>query len=372
MKVVNTGNSYRIYDDSVKVFDTLPANTYSICFSRDAGFWMESRAPLCINEKVYGVHEEKVTKVMDAFKKFDRNLGVILSGDKGIGKSMFARMLAIFANNAGYPVLIADRYIPGIANYIDSIEQEVVVLFDEFDKTFGKASKEDGARLDPQTEMLSLFDGVSSGKKLFVITCNEIRELNDYLINRPGRFHYHFRFDYPTASEIMDYMKDHLNAAYHGEIHKVISFAQKTDINYDCLRSIAFELNNGIDFSTAIKDLNIMNMKDMKYRVELRFQNGESLRSDNVRLDLFDPTEDNIFWLNGNKGEMPCRVQFMSADCIYNADKAITFVDAENVRILWDDDPDGDEKVVIDRLKDVPVSILEIRRDYGRSMHYML
>ena len=372
MKVVNTGNSYRIYDDSVKVFDTLPAQVYSICFNRNAGFWLEAHTPLVINEKVYGVHEEKVVKVLDSFKRFERNLGVILSGDKGIGKSMFARMLSIYAARSGYPVLIADHYIPGIANYIDSIEQEVVILFDEFDKTFGKASKEEGARMDPQTEMLSLFDGVSSGKKLFVITCNDLHGLNDYLINRPGRFHYHFRFDYPTAEEIVDYMKDHLDAAYYGEINKVVSFAQKANINYDCLRSIAFELNNGIDFATAIKDLNIMNMQDQRYSIELKFQNGESLKLRDVRIDLFDPSFDCDFWLYDNRGAAPCRIKFSSSDCIYNAEKAITFVDAENIRVTWERDPDTEEKAIIDRLKNVPVSILEIRRDYGRTMHYVL
>lgn len=372
MKVVNTGNSYRIYDDSVKVFDTLPAQVYSICFNRNSGFWLEAHTPLVINEKVYGVHEEKVAKVLDAFKRFERNLGVILSGDKGIGKSMFARMLSICAAKSGYPVLIADHYTPGIANYIDSIDQEVVILFDEFDKTFGKASAEEGARMDPQTEMLSLFDGVSSGKKLFVITCNELRGLNDYLINRPGRFHYHFRFDYPTAEEIVAYMKDHLDTAYFGEIHKVVAFAQKANINYDCLRSIAFELNNGNDFATAIKDLNIMNMNDQKYRLELKFQNGETLHAKDIRIDLFDPTWDCEYWVSDDRGVTPCRVHFLAADCIYNAEKAITFVDAENIHLLWDNDPYDDEKAVIERLKNVPVSILEIRRDYGRSMHYIL
>lgn len=65
----------------------------------------------------------------------DRNLGVILSGDKGIGKSMFGRMLSEMAVASGYPVLIVDTYYPGISSYLDSIQQEVVVFFDEFDKT---------------------------------------------------------------------------------------------------------------------------------------------------------------------------------------------------------------------------------------------
>ena len=44
-----------------------------------------------VTEKAYGVHTEKLEKVMDSFKLFSRSLGVILSGDKGIGKSLFAK-----------------------------------------------------------------------------------------------------------------------------------------------------------------------------------------------------------------------------------------------------------------------------------------
>jgi len=154
--------------------------------------------------KIYGIHTEKVKKVLKTFTSFERNLGVILSGDKGIGKSLFAKLVCIEAIGKGYPVIVVDRYIPGIDSYLNSIEQEVVVLFDEFDKTF---CNNDNNGISPQTLMLSLFDGISVGKKLFLITCNEIRKLNDYLINRPGRFHYHFRFDYPSYEEIQEYLQ---------------------------------------------------------------------------------------------------------------------------------------------------------------------
>ena len=86
------------------------------------------------------------------------DLGVILSGDKGIGKSLFSKMLGIKAKESGIPVILVDEYIPGIANFLDDIEQTVMVLFDEYDKTF------DEKKYNCQAEMLSLFDGMSAGK----------------------------------------------------------------------------------------------------------------------------------------------------------------------------------------------------------------
>lgn len=183
--------------------------------------------------KIYGVHTEKVFKVLDSFEKVNRNLGVILSGDKGIGKSLFAKLLAIEAMKKGIPLIVVDTYVPGIASYIECIEQDVMVLFDEFDKTFGEVKSKDGDA-SPQSHLLSLFDGLSGGKKLFVITCNELKKLNDYLINRPGRFHYHFRFEYPSADEIRDYLYDKLDPEQYEEIENVISFSSKISLNYDC------------------------------------------------------------------------------------------------------------------------------------------
>ena len=160
-----------------------------------------------------------------------------------------------------------------------------MVMFDEFDKTF---SMKDG---DTQAEMLTLFDGLAQGKKMYVITCNCLTGLNDYLVNRPGRFHYHFRFQYPTPQEIRQYLSDKLNREYWGEIEKVVTFAAKVDVNYDCLRAIAFELNNGIEFEEAVLDLNIMNIQKERFNIAVYFESGAKVVQKNVGLDLFGADE---------------------------------------------------------------------------------
>ena len=145
MKAIQVGNRYELYDDSLRTYDSLPVQTYVVRFSKTSGFYLESHNNLAVNEKIYGVHEKKVDKVISSFGKFDRSLGVILSGDKGIGKSVFARMVCQKAIACGIPVIIVDSYNPGIAAYLESIEQDIMVLFDEFDKTF--CSEQIGKRL---------------------------------------------------------------------------------------------------------------------------------------------------------------------------------------------------------------------------------
>jgi hypothetical protein len=94
MKIISTGAGYKIYDNSLKTYDALPAQAYSVAFDQQTGFSLVEYADIKVSEKTYGVHTEKVTKVANGFERSKRNLGVILSGDKGIGKSLFAKMLA--------------------------------------------------------------------------------------------------------------------------------------------------------------------------------------------------------------------------------------------------------------------------------------
>ena len=370
MKAISVDNEYRIYDDSLKVHDALPAQAYTLHFSQRSGFYLMKHSDFDIGEKIYGVHTEKVTKVLASFAAFDRNMGVILSGKKGIGKSLFAKMLAVSAIAAEYPVIIVNQYIPGIADYLASIEQEVVVLLDEFEKTFGRGDTREDVRNDPQTEMLTLFDGVFVGKKLFVITCNELRQLNDYLVNRPGRFHYHFRFDYPDAEEIRHYLTDKLKKDFFGEIEKVVAFSRKVDLNFDCLRSIAFELNRGECFESAIRDLNIINLDAERYSLTMLFDDGSKLMNKNAVVDLFNPDEEVDIWFKDNDDNYVFRGSFSTSDCVYNSIRGTTFVDPENVHIIYDKD-DKDE----DWLKPwigKKVAGIQISRVRTKDLHYMV
>lgn len=369
LKVINAGGQYKIYDNNLKVYDKLPARTYTVCFEKMTGFYLGEHADLEIKEKVYGIHDKKADKVLRSYATFERNLGVILSGDKGIGKSLFAKRLCEKAVEQGYPVLIVDQFIPGVASYIESIEQEVVVLFDEFDKTFANIHVGEN-EADPQAGLLSLFDGMACGKKLFVVTCNELRGLNDYLINRPGRFHYHFRFEYPSDTEIKEYLQDKLNKAYYGEIEKVIAFSKRVNLNYDCLRAITFELNTGDSFETAIQDLNILNLYAEQYRVVCYFTDGTSASHRRCSMDLFNGDSAYNIELYDNQKVNICDVSFTIEDAVYDANKGATIVDGENCEITYwrDDDDDDSEEAAKEKRK--KIAYISIVHEHSRSLHY--
>ena len=366
MKAIKIGTRIEIYNDTVMTFNELPARTYIVRFEKMSGFYLDEYAETEIKEdKIYGEHMNKVRKVLRTYKAFNRNLGVILSGFKGIGKSLFARILTVEAVKNDIPVIVVDKYIPGIASYIETIDQCVMVLFDEFDKTFGDVKAAEG-EVEPQAALLGLFDGISQGKKLFVITCNDVRKLNDFIVNRPGRFHYHFRFEYPTAEEIRTYLQDKLKKSFYGEIEEIISFSRKVDLNYDCLRAIAYEINSGESFHSAIEDLNIMNLSKESYHLTIHFKNGSPMRIENKHIDFFAEEEITACFSDDGFNEI-LTVGFWIKDSTYDVQGDCAVIAAERLKITYDEEYD-EERVI--RIKSLVVDHLEIRKVRERSLHY--
>lgn len=365
MKIISNGDTFAIYSDNMHTYDLLPPQAYIVRFEKMKGFFLEKYQDIEITEKVYGVHLSKVDKVLRSFGTFERNLGVILSGDKGIGKSLFAKVLSVEAIKIGLPLIIVDRYYPGIAAYLQSIEQEVVVLFDEFDKTYGEVKAMEGSA-SPQAELLTLFDGISTGKKIFVITCNDLHKLNDFLVNRPGRFHYHFRFEYPSPAEIEEYLKDKIPEEMYGEIPSIVNFSRKVDLNYDSLRALAFEISSGLKFSEAIEDLNIINYNDLsEYNITLEFTNGESLYCRGVRINMFkDESSIDRYWLNDGHGRQPVAVDFDVCNCQFSENDGCYTIEPDDFILDYDDDDDAE------KYKALTPKVLKFKRRMPKSLRF--
>lgn len=379
MNIVSAGNTFQVYGEDVKTYRQLPTDTYEICFSKMVGFFLTRCHDLEVNEKVYGNSEEKVKKVLNTFSTLDRNMGVILSGPKGVGKSMFARLLALKGYDKNLPLLIVRNAYPDISSFISSIDQECIILFDEFEKTF-KADKETG--WNPQEELLNLFDGLDGGKKLFVITCNEVRDLNSYLINRPGRFHYHFIMTTPVGEEVRQYMQDNLNDNAKHYIDKIVGLSQISGFTYDILRAIAFELNNGYDLAETLMDLNIERDRYLNLDMMITFTNGLVATASNIDLDMFN-NRFNYQWCRFDKGVLPSdmdkfcnsfQVTFYTQDIVIDEKGYHIAPEAVN-QIRWDEDWEYMEdkeqrakvKAFMDTFEIAEVSLAKTKPTYGNA-----
>lgn len=131
MHIVESGKRYRIFNNAITTYDQLPPKTYRVDYDPDTRTFslLEAHDFEIPETKIYGQHLDKVKKVLNAMDKMNRNLGVILSGDKGIGKSLFSKCLGLKARKKGIPVILVNEYNEGIANFLEEIEQTVCTDF---------------------------------------------------------------------------------------------------------------------------------------------------------------------------------------------------------------------------------------------------
>jgi hypothetical protein len=98
-----------------------------------------------------------------------------------MGKSMFARSVAVrFAQMRNMPTILITEAFVGVTDFIESIKQECVVLFDEFEKVFSTSGPKEGIeRLrepqprtdqESQEKLLGLFDGISQTKRFYIVS----------------------------------------------------------------------------------------------------------------------------------------------------------------------------------------------------------
>ena len=125
------GQVLGIVPRSTKISDEVPQGTYTFFFDMQRGLWVESTADVPpVPHKVYGVSDERLQKVFRAYDRRSRNTGVLLSGEAGMGKSLFIRMIAAEAKRRGMPVFVVNADLPGITDWLKKCKSNALVILD--------------------------------------------------------------------------------------------------------------------------------------------------------------------------------------------------------------------------------------------------
>ena len=248
--------------DDLKLSKEVPVGVWKLSCAQYVGFYLEETEIKLSHGKIYGDAQDIADHVAEAFEKNDpnKNLGVLFSGEKGLGKTLTTRLiLEKFYDKK--PIIIISEYINGMADFISKFKG-CVILMDEFEKfTGGNTDSEDENSLTKQESLLSIFDGnTGCSGNLFLLTVNNTYKLNENLKSRPGRMRYHYKFTSENATVVRNYCNDNLNNKEIIE-NVVETLGSAGFVSMDILSSFVDELNKFPDKkpSEVLKYFNIEN-----------------------------------------------------------------------------------------------------------------
>ena len=223
----------------------LPKGIYEVKVSM-TGFYLSKIAEsFTFDYKLYGLNQKFIDYVLKTYKNTTGNLGVLLDGIKGTGKTVTAKELC---NHLQLPVILVqsmgdsnDKLIKYLST---TINFDCIFFFDEYEKEFKNSS-----------DVLSFMDGTYNSiyRKIFLLTTNELN-VDPNLLGRPSRIRYKKSFSNLSEEVTREILNDILEDKT--AIEKVIELTHSMNIiTIDLIKAIATEINiHGVEALSDIKE----------------------------------------------------------------------------------------------------------------------
>lgn len=325
---IRNDNTWNVADElALDIHKELPAANYIIKKNPQTGqLYLEETDCFKPLPKYYGDCVKNADRIHRTFADRPNSTGVMLTGEKGSGKTLLAKELSILGYKLGIPTIIINSDWAGDAfnKFMQDIDQPCIILFDEFEKVYDHRAQE---------AILTLLDGVFPSKKLFVLTCNDKWRIDQHMRNRPGRIFYMIDFKGLTAEFIIEYCNDNLDNKTHTD--QIVKLATLfTEFNFDMLKAMVEDMNRYDE--TPQQVMQILNAKpeydtrdESSFKVELFAENGQQIDEKHLYNKVWkrNPLSCNTITIELNsQGSDALNVMFGDAT---DSDVSYTFTQAE-------------------------------------------
>lgn len=238
-----SGSSYRLSEISHQQ-QTLPTGIYRLEYNEAFGFFHLDHVQdkFSFPYKIYGVETEFIQRVKKSWDNTVGNMGVLLNGLKGTGKTVTAELIC---NELNLPVILVQKHYGGLVTFLNSIQQDVIVFIDEYEKVYNKYDN----------SLLSVMDGAfrTDSRKMFLLTTNELN-IEKNMLQRPSRIRYIKSYTDLTLDIIMEVVDDKLVHTHLRE-QTIKMISELPIITMDLVKAVVEEVNIHQEDPALFKDI---------------------------------------------------------------------------------------------------------------------
>jgi len=237
------GSSYRLSEISHQQEKLDPA-IYRLEYNDPFGYFYLDHVQdsFTFPYKIYGVETEFIQRVKKSWENTTGNMGILLNGLKGTGKTVTAELIC---NELNLPVILVQKHYPGLVSFLNSIQQDVIVFIDEYEKVYNKYDN----------SLLSVMDGAfrTDSRKIFLLTTNEL-SIERNMLQRPSRIRYIKSYTDLTLDVIMEVIDDKL---LYPELREccIKMVSELPIITMDLVKAVVEEVNIHKEDPAVFKDI---------------------------------------------------------------------------------------------------------------------
>jgi hypothetical protein len=254
----NGSTIYTVSEPASQV-ETLPPGIYKPGVHPELGWYLQHMSGgYAFDYKLYGLENALIERVVRTYEATSANLGVLLNGLKGTGKTVTSKVIC---QRLGLPVVVVDAKLDNVHNFLNSIPQDIIIFLDEYEKTYGDSA-----------EMLTIMDGAmnSDYRRVFLLTTNKLY-VDPNLIERPSRIRYLKKFGDLAPAVVEEIVGDMLqHKQYHEAVVQFISTLEV--ISVDVVRAVVQEVNIHNEPPQNFED--VFNVEKLKGKFNISYKEG--------------------------------------------------------------------------------------------------